>query len=59
MKTASIATCGGNDGSITIKGHHREIKERSSQPRFDRRKIMPKAIRIYAGPDLDFITFPP
>jgi hypothetical protein len=44
---------------IRIKGHHRVIKERSSQPRFDRRKIMPKAIRIYAAPDLDFITFPP
>jgi hypothetical protein len=46
---------------IRITGHHWAISgpRHGSQPRFFRRKIIPRAIRMYApNPDLDFITPP-
>jgi hypothetical protein len=47
---------------IRIIGHHWDMSVRrgGSQPRLDRRKMIPNPIRMYAPiADLDFITAPP
>jgi hypothetical protein len=47
---------------IRIIGHHWAMSERigGSQPRLDRRKMIPNPIRMYAPiADLDLMTFSP
>jgi len=47
---------------IRMSGHHWAMSKRrgGSQPRLDRRKMIPNPIRMYAEiADLDFITSPP